>query len=107
MAYGIVNGEVANIFYNGYGVGVVEKFTKRDGTEGQSRYTAWFDTDGPKPDLQQGQTGKFSGTLSARVREYEHNGETRHSADVSLNNAKFEPEEGGGSAPADDDSAPF
>ena len=102
MAYGIVNGEVANIFYNGYGVGVVEKFTKRDGTEGQVRYTAWFDTAGDAPNLNEGDKGKFSGNLSARVRDYEVNGETRYSADVSLNNAKFEPEEDSG-----DDGAPF
>lgn len=102
MAYGIVNGEVANIFYNGYGVGVVEKFTKRDGTEGQVRYTAWFDTAGDAPNLNEGDKGKFSGNLSARVRDYEVNGETRYSADVSLNNAKFEPEEG-----SDDSDTPF
>lgn len=100
MAYGIVNGEVANIFYNGYGVGVVEKFTKRDGTEGQVRYTAWFDTDGDTPNLSEGDKGKFSGNLSARVRDYGVNGETRYSADVSLNNAKFEPSE-------DSDETPF
>ncbi len=102
MAYGIVNGEVANIFYNGYGVGVVEKFTKRDGTEGQVRYTAWFDTEGDAPNLSEGDKGKFSGNLSARVRDYEKDGETRYSADVSLNNAKFEPEEDSG-----DDETPF
>lgn len=102
MAYGIVNGEVANIFYNGYGVGVVEKFQKKDGTEGQARFTAWFDINGDAPNLSQGDKGKFSGNLSARVSDYEKDGETRHSADVSLNNAKFEPSEDDG-----DDGAPF
>ena len=98
MAYLILDGEVANDFYEGKGIGVVEKFKKRDGSEGQARYTAWFEE---APGLEVGQKGTFKGNVSARVRDWEDNdGNTRHSADISLNNAKFE-------ASADDDSAPF
>ena len=91
MAYMIVDGEVANVFYDGKGIGVVEKFTKRDGTEGQTRYTAWFEE---APGLDVGAKGTFKGNVSARVREWTDNdGNPRQSADVSINNAKFEASE--------------
>lgn len=88
MAFAIVNGTVQRTFFEGKGASVKETFTKRDGTEGASYYTAFFES---PHGLSEGDTGKFSGLLSAKSREYEGNdGQTRHSADIVLNSAKFE-----------------
>lgn len=96
MAFAIVNGEVNRVFYDGKGISIKETFQKRDGTEGAAYYTAFFEED---PGIAEGATGKFSGNLSAKAREYESNGETKLSADIVLNNARFEP--------ADDGDKPF
>lgn len=87
MAFAIVNGSVQRTFFDGKGASVKETFTKRDGTEGASYYTAFFDA---PHGLSEGDTGKFSGLLSAKSNSYEKDGETRHSADIVLNSAKFE-----------------
>lgn len=87
MAFAIVNGSVQRTFFDGKGASVKETFTKRDGTEGASYYTAFFDA---PHGLSEGDTGKFSGLLSAKPNSYEKDGETRHSADIVLNSAKFE-----------------
>lgn len=87
MAFAIVNGTVQRTFFEGKGASVKETFTKRDGTEGASYYTAFFDA---PHGLSEGDTGKFSGLLSAKSNSYEKDGETRHSADIVLNSAKFE-----------------
>lgn len=99
----IRNAEVTRTFYNGKGVGLKETFKKQDGTEGASYYTAWFEND---PGLSEGDRGNFSGLHSAKISEYEKDGETRRNVEVALNSARYEAAEGG-SAPADDDSAPF
>lgn len=97
MAIAIVNGKVNRVFYNGLGASVVETFQKRDGTEGNSYYTAFFDQ---PHGLEEGATGKFSGLLSVKAREYEDKeGNTRTSADAVLNSARFEAAEGGDDGP--------
>lgn len=96
----IRNAEVTRTFYGGKGVAIKESFKKQDGTEGASYYTAWFESD---PGLSEGMRGNFSGLHSAKINEYEKDGETRRSVDVALNNARFEAAEGG----YDDDSTPF
>ena len=96
MAFAIVNGTVQRTFFDGKGASVKESFTKRDGTEGASYYTAFFDA---PHGLSDGDTGKFSGLLSAKVSSYEKDGETRHSADIVLNSAKFEAAESSEDAP--------
>lgn len=96
MAFAIVNGSVQRTFFDGKGASVKETFTKRDGTEGASYYTAFFDA---PHGLSEGDTGKFSGLLSAKSNSYEKDGETRHSADIVLNSAKFEA--------AESEDAPF
>lgn len=88
MAFAIVNGTVNRVFYNGQGASVVETFQKRDGTEGKSYYTAFFDA---PHGLDEGVAGKFSGLLSAKSREYEDKeGQTRTAVDIVLNSARFE-----------------
>lgn len=99
MAIAYVNGEVNRVFYNGLGVSIKETFTKRDGSEGAAYFTAFFEED---PNLSEGDWGEFSGLLSVRSREYEKDGEIRHSADAVLNSARFKA--GGGSeGPSSDD----
>ena len=91
MAFAIVNGSVNRTFFDGKGASVVETFQKRDGTEGKSYYTAFFDE---PHGLDEGATGKFSGLLSAKAREYQDkDGNARVSADIVLNSARFEPSE--------------
>ena len=102
MGIAIINGTVNRTFWNGKGVSVKESFRKGDGSEGAQYYTAFFEED---PGLFEGQSGKFSGLISARVNEYEKDGETRRSADIILNNTRFEP--GEGSAVEEDDTTPF
>lgn len=96
MAFAIVNGTVQRTFFDGKGASVKETFTKRDGTEGASYYTAFFDA---PHGLAEGATGKFSGLLSSKVSSYEKEGETRHSADIVLNSAKFEAAESDADSP--------
>ncbi len=56
MAFAIVNGSVNRTFFEGKGASIKETFTKRDGTESASYYTAFFDA---PHGLREGDTGKF------------------------------------------------
>lgn len=88
MAYIIADGIVDRVFYDGKGIAFHEEFSKQDGTTGKSYYTAWFET---APGLEAGSRGTFKGQLSVKLREYTtDDGETKHSADASINNAKLE-----------------
>ena len=105
MAYvNIRDAVVKGSFFNGKGLKFAEQFTKRDGTPGESYFTAFFDqphglSDGTK-------LSKVGGVLSVKGRIYDpEDGEARAMVDVVLNNPTYEVAEGG-SAPADDDS-PF
>lgn len=94
MAYIIVNAEVTRTFYNGLGAGLKETFKLRDGGEGAKYYSAFFDS---PHGLNVGDSGKFSGLFSAKVRDYEkQDGSTGQSVDVTLNNAKAEDISSGG-----------
>jgi len=85
MAFTEVSGTVTRTFYNGKGAEVVETFKKNDGSEGKSRYSLWF----KEPHgLSEGDTGKWRGSLSVAVDQWGKDGETRHTAKVSLNGAK-------------------
>ncbi|MCK9603168.1 MAG: hypothetical protein M0R66_02135 [Candidatus Omnitrophica bacterium] len=84
MAWIIVNGEVTNTFHEGKGAKVKETFTKRDGTEGTSFYSVWFEA---PHGLSIGDKGKFSGPGSVSAEEYEGTWYGR----LSINNARFEP----------------
>lgn len=98
----IRNAEVARTFYNGLGASFKETFTLRNGEEGARYYSAFFDE---PHGLSEGQRGDVSGLFGAKVNEYTtKDGETKHSVDVTLNNARFSPAEDSGD---DDDSLPF
>ena len=105
----ISNGTVERLFYDDKGVAIVEKFKKRDGTEGKAYFTGFSE----EPlGLSVGDTGRFGGSLSVKVDEWEKDGETRHTAKVTLNNLTFEPADSGGGSEPDpwatgDDSATF
>lgn len=97
----VENATVERVFatQNGWGVGVYETFTRRDNSEGKTRYTLWL-KGSDRPSVQEGQRVSASGFLSARVRDYELDGETRHAVDLSVNGARFI------SAPEDPDPSP-
>ena len=85
MSFIEIAGTVTRTFYNGKGAEVIETFERKDGSEGKSRYALWF----KEPhNLNEGDTGKWRGTFSVTVDEWEKEGETRHTAKVSLNGAK-------------------
>lgn len=92
IAY-VKNAEVTRTFYNGLGAGFKETFQKRDGTEGAKYYSAFFEE---PHGLSEGDTGTVSGLLGTKVNEYEVNGEVRQGVDITLNNARFEADSGGG-----------
>jgi len=85
MAFAEVSGTVTRTFFNGKGAEVTETFQKNDGSEGKSRYSLWFKSE---HNLSEGDTGKWRGALSVKVDEWtDKEGQTRHSAKVSLNGA--------------------
>lgn len=85
MAFAEVSGTVTRTFFNGKGAEVIETFTKKDGSEGKSRYSLWF---AAEHGLSEGDSGKWRGSLSVAVDQWEKDGETRHTAKVSINGAK-------------------
>lgn len=99
MAYVNLKNVVAKrSFYDGKGLGVVEQFTKRDGTPGESKYTLFFDQ--PHGIAEGTRLSKVGGVLSTKGRIYDpEDGEARAVVDVILNNPTYEID-GGGSAPA-------
>lgn len=86
---------------NGWGVSVFETFQRRDnGGEGKNWFTLWLKE---QPNVVEGSVVSASGFHGVRVREYEGNdGETRHSADVSVNGARLLSVEGPVPAAADE-----
>lgn len=80
------NATVQRVFFNGKGVALFESFESR-GEQRKSYYTAWFDS---APTLSEGDVVNVSGLLQVKEREYEKNGETKRSIDVSLNSARIE-----------------
>ncbi len=98
MAYVIADGIVTNTFFEGKGARIEERFKLRNGEDGKKSYTLFTET---PHGLNEGDEVKASGTLSVKVREYEANGETRHTADVVIN-GKAEV-----TAPVGDSGGPF
>lgn len=85
----VENATVERVFHtqNGStGVALVETYTPKGGGESRrSWFTAWFQQD---PRLEVGQVVSVSGFHGAKMREYEKDGETRRSVDVSVNSAR-------------------
>lgn len=97
----VKNATAARIFYDGKGVEFQEKFTKSDGSEGVTKYTAWFDS---APDIREGGVYNVSGLTGVKARIWTpEDGEARAVADIVLNGARFEAVDGG----ADDSDTPF
>lgn len=99
----IRNAEVTRTFsFNGgTGAGLKETFTKRDGSEGATYYSAFFEGE---HSLSKGDRGNFSGLLGTKVSTYEKDGETKYGVDVTLNSARFEAADSGSDS---DEEAPF
>jgi hypothetical protein len=93
---------VQRIFFDGKGIALYESF-KAQGQDRKSYYTAWFDQ---APGFTEGQVVSVSGLLSVKLREYEKDGQTRQSIDVSLNKARETTGQNGQQAPAQTPPAP-
>lgn len=83
MALIYVNGTIEGTFFDGKGARIKESFVKRDGTEGATYYSAFFDE---PHGLNVGDVVKASGLHSAKVEEYEG----KQYARVTLNSARAE-----------------
>ncbi|PRB01781.1 hypothetical protein CQ044_16675 [Microbacterium sp. MYb64] len=77
---------IVDRIFGSSGVAVHEEFQKRDGSTGKSYFTLWFTE---RPQLEIGQRISASGFHGVKVDEYERNGETRHTANVSVNSARL------------------
>lgn len=95
----VKNATAARVFFDGRGVEFHEKFTKQDGTEGVTKFTAWFES---APGISEGQVGNVSGLTGVKARIWTpDDGEARAVADIVLNGARFEAVSGG------DEGGPF
>lgn len=80
------NATVQRVFFDGKGVALFESFESR-GEQRKSYYTAWFDS---APNVKEGDVlPTVSGLLQVKEREYEKDGVTKRSIDVSLNSARI------------------
>lgn len=96
----VKNATAARVFFDGRGVEFHEKFTKQDGTEGVTKFTAWFES---APGISEGAVGNVSGLTGVKARIWApEDGEARAVADIVLNSARFEAADNGG-----DSSGPF
>lgn len=87
----IRNATVTRVFYNGLGAEFTETFTKRDGTEGSTKYSAFFEE---PHGLNGGEVGNVSGLTSVKARIWTpENGEPVAIGDIVLNSARFEASE--------------
>jgi len=103
MAFTTVQGTVTRTFFNGKGAEVTEQFKKRDGSEGKTRWTAWFEAE---HGLSDGDAVEVSGMHSDQIDEWTDNeGGQRQTVKRSLNKAKIRTGQGqraAVSAPADE-----
>ena len=87
MAITHVEGTVTRTFFNGKGAEVQETFTKRDGSEGKTRWAAWFEQ---PHGLSEGDVVKVSGLHSDEIDEWDKDGEKRRAIKRSLNKARIQ-----------------
>lgn len=77
---------VTRIFHEGRGAEVTESWKGRDGADQSRRYTCWFDA---PHGLTEGDVVTVVGVLGVKVDEWtDRQQETRHTAKVSVNQAK-------------------
>ena len=87
MAFTKVQGTVTRIFFEGRGAEVTEAFKKRDGSEGKTRWAAFFDE---PHGLSEGDVIEVSGMHGDKVDEWQNrDGETVRSVKRSLNKARL------------------
>ena len=98
MAFSTIQGTVTRTFFNGKGAEVTEIFQKRDGTEGKTRWAAWFDAE---HGLSEGDVVEVSGLHGDQVDEWtDKEGGKRHSVKRSINKARIKAGSGSAGAPA-------
>jgi hypothetical protein len=86
MAISHVNGTITRVFFEGKGAEVTESFKKRDGSEGSTRWAAFFDQ---PHGLVEGARVAVSGIHSDKIDEWEKDGETRRTVKRTLNSARL------------------
>ena len=87
MAITRVQGTVNRTFFDGKGAEVVEVFKKRDGSEGKTRWSIFFDE---PHGLSEGDVIEVSGMHGDKVDEWQNrDGETVHSVKRTLNKARL------------------
>ena len=85
MAFISVDGTITRSFYENKGFEVTETYTTKDGETRSNRYTVWFTQ---AQNLNVGDEGKFSGTLSTKIDAYTNkDGEAKTAVVVAINNA--------------------
>jgi len=86
MAITRVQGTVTRTFFEGKGAEVVEAFKKRDGSEGKTRWAAFFDE---PHGLSEGDVIEVSGMHGDKVDQWEKEGQTMHTIKRTLNKARL------------------
>jgi len=87
MAYVTVKGSVTRTFFEGRGAEVTEKFKRRDGSDGSTRWSIFFDE---PHGLSEGDVVEVSGMHGDKVDEWQNrDGETVHSVKRTLNKARL------------------
>lgn len=98
MAKITVEGSVGRLFYENKGVEVIEFYKSRTGEKKSRKYTAWFEN---PQNLTVGQTGTFSGSLSAEIDDWKNqdgspkldqSGKPGRSIKLAINGATFDPD---------------
>ena len=85
MAIVNVKGTVSRTFFEGRGAEVVESFKKRDGTEGHTRWSLFFESE---HGLSEGDQVEVSGMHGDKVDEWtDKEGAVRHTVKRTLNRA--------------------
>lgn len=84
----VENATVVKVFETKTGWGVrVSETVRRRGEDVQQEVTAWFY--GDRFGIEEGDVVSLAGTLSVRAREYEKDGGTFLTADVSMNSPRL------------------
>ena len=86
MAITRVQGTVTRTFFEGRGAEVTEAFKKRDGSEGKTRWAAFFDE---PHGLSEGDVIEVSGMHGDKVDQWEKEGQTMHTIKRTLNKARL------------------
>jgi|TARA_R110000744_G_scaffold32469_4_gene75985 hypothetical protein len=85
MAFINIKKASVNRIIEGYGFEAVNNFTDRSGTERQERFTVWTKDEVPTV----GQVMDISGIVSAKVEEFEKDGEMIRYAGIHVNNPRL------------------